>query len=455
MAEKTRAELKQDITDVIVTNNAGLITAVADAPLRDDMVDSSVLPEDSVTRLNDVPDFTGNGGKMFTVNNSEDSVEYVDIPATGSTTIDGLTDTPANKTGASKQFAKVDVTETIIEYIGTPEPLGVYGVKDNEFFEIPNGGNGADENVKISGTDTTAGNLQTKLEAGDNITLSITNLSADEKLKIDVNGVTTDQNVVVSSDDTTPSNLQNKIVEGSGVTITKLNAGANEQLEINSSGLSAVVDDPTPELGGDLTAGNNNITFQPSVAGTNKIEFKKSDGQPDRAFISYVDDTSLTIGATGVINIDNTEDINIDAGNTKNVILDGLKYPNTDGISGQVLTTDGGGNITFANPTMFVGYFDVGNITGVYNWDVSVNPNIIMTLIGNVTITLFNNINGGEYKLDVRQDGVGGRTIGFSSPILTQGGGGVSLTGTALSNDKLIVQDNGLDIKVDVELNYL
>lgn len=83
-------------------------------------------------------------------------------------------------------------------------------------------------------------------------------------------------------------------------------------------GLSSVSEDTSPELGGDLAIGSYSITGP-------------SPGSPE----IYYTGNDLEIGWSGL------------PGSTSYIYIAGLSYPKSDGTSGQVLTTDGFGNLTF------------------------------------------------------------------------------------------------------------
>ena len=75
-----------------------------------------------------------------------------------------------------------------------------------------------------------------------------------------------------------------------------------------TGGVADVVDDTTPQLGGNLDVNGNSIV-------------------------------SVTNG-----------DINLTPNGTGSVVIDGIKHPQADGTSGQVLQTDGAGQLSFATP---------------------------------------------------------------------------------------------------------
>jgi hypothetical protein len=95
-------------------------------------------------------------------------------------------------------------------------------------------------NVIVSGDDTTPGDLEAKIAAGTNVTLTTLNPGANEQREINVT-----PNVEVSANDTTPGDLEAKIVAGTGISLSTLNEGANEQLEISVPGGGALA---TPKV---------------------------------------------------------------------------------------------------------------------------------------------------------------------------------------------------------------
>jgi hypothetical protein len=124
------------------------------------------------------------------------------------------------------------------------------------------------------------------------------------------------------------SNGQVLTTDGSGnLSFTTVSGGG---------GISNVVEDTTPQLGGTLETQNNNIVGSSGTTGNLTIY------GTDAAF-----DGTLTLkgsifagaGYTGTVNIGGNETVNIN----------GLTYPSSDGTNGQVLTTDGSGNLSFAD----------------------------------------------------------------------------------------------------------
>lgn len=89
--------------------------------------------------------------------------------------------------------------------------------------------------VKTDSSDI-PGYLDTKLIAGQNISITKSSLDGEQTLTFGVEGELDNKQVLVSADDTTQGYLGSKIVAGSNVAVTVLNDGANETLEISSIG---------------------------------------------------------------------------------------------------------------------------------------------------------------------------------------------------------------------------
>ena len=138
------------------------------------------------------------------------------------------------------------------------------------------------------------------------------NLTTGLANHLDVNG----HDIISSSDgdiNITPDGTGNVVIDGlkypqaDGTTgqVIATNGAGQLSFKTDDPGITAVVDDTTPQLGGDLDVNGKSLV---SV----------SDG-----------------------------DINITPDGTGNVILDGLKYPQSDGSTGQVIYTDGAGQLAF------------------------------------------------------------------------------------------------------------
>jgi len=105
-----------------------------------------------------------------------------------------------------------------------------------------------------------------------------------------------------------------------------------EWIDVPATGLQNVVEDTTPQLGGDLDSNGKKIyatVVQPPSGGQLNI------GDPTRGYIQI---------SQGV----NT-DIKITPNGTGSVMLDGIKWPQADGPSGYVLSTNGVGQTSWVS----------------------------------------------------------------------------------------------------------
>ena len=171
----------------------------------------------------------------------------------------------------------------------------------------------------------------------------------------------------------------------------------NELFTSDSDDMENLVDDTSPQLGGELQLNNNNIagtgsinitgsgTFSGNVQATLQLSSSNSIVSVDNADVVVTPhgtgdvllasdiikvgpsgtDTTLTTNGSGTLKLapnggggsqplfqlDNVGDITLTPPGTKNVILDGIKFPNADGSSGQYLKTNGSGVLSFGTIT--------------------------------------------------------------------------------------------------------
>jgi hypothetical protein len=90
----------------------------------------------------------------------------------------------------------------------------------------------------------------------------------------------------------------------------------------------------------------------------------------DRSINNVVEDTTPQLGGNLDVNGNSiisgsNNDINITPDGTGKVVLDGLKYPNADGTTGQFLKTDGAGNLAFADVTATGAIYHVNAGSGI------------------------------------------------------------------------------------------
>ena len=270
------------------------------------------------------------------------------------------------------------------------------------------------------------------------------------------------------------------------VTITISNVSGGEVLTYQSgtlswqapSGITNVVDDTTPQLGGNLDTNGNDITTA----------------------------SSLTIAAGSLlttyssITISNTGGISLSADPSGSLSLNSLIWPSSDGTSGQVLTTNGSGSLSWT--TVSGGITDVvqdttpqlgGNldvngksIVSVSNGNIVLAPNgtgktkitninynetpytltygatitpdvangnvQIVTLTGNVTFSAFANpVSGQSLTLIVKQDATGNRTL---TSTMKFAGGTKTLSPAANSVDIISVFYDGTNYWASLSTDF-
>jgi len=145
-------------------------------------------------------------------------------------------------------------------------------------------------------------------------------------------------------DTTNATNPTLKFFDGTDdISLATIDYSANTVNWLDSSVVADLVNDSTPQLGGMLDVNGNAI-------GDGVLELLK--------FIetaSAVNELTITNSATGnapelsSTGDDTNIDIKITPKGSGNVVLDGLKYPNSDGTADQVLKTDGSGNLSFTD----------------------------------------------------------------------------------------------------------
>lgn len=139
----------------------------------------------------------------------------------------------------------------------------------------------------------------------------------------------------------------------------------------NNSGQQAIF---TQGSGGNATVNNGDTSIiyaDGAGAGAQVTDFTNTLAAPT----DLVNDTTPQLGGNldvqthSIVSVSN-QDINITPDGTGSVVLDGLSYPQADGTANQVLTTDGSGNLSFANASSSLG----GTLT-LGDWTISVISN--------------------------------------------------------------------------------
>ena len=156
--------------------------------------------------------------------------------------------------------------------------------------------------------------------------------------------------------------------------------------EGGGNGLDTVLEDLTPQLGGDLDLNNNDILGNGNVNITGDIT-ATGDGQFGDILI-----TANTITST------NNGDIILDASGTGTTVIEGNTYPNTAGTNGQVLTTNGAGVLTWEDPEIGWGT-DTFTISDGSNTSI-ISSNEIVTIQSGTNTTVILDPSTNTYSID-------------------------------------------------------
>jgi len=144
---------------------------------------------------------------------------------------------------------------------------------------------------------------------------------------------------IIVKDEGTPVSADNCIAMNfMGPPITVVDAG-DGQVNVTVVALTNIVEDTTPQLGGMLDVNTFGLGD-----GTNLL----LDFVEDASAVNYIQIENEVIGSGPIIRATGADtNINfiIDPKGIGNLVLDGLKWPNVDGTNGQVLKTDGDGQL--------------------------------------------------------------------------------------------------------------
>tara|TARA_R110000737_G_scaffold351055_1_gene392038 strand:- start:68 stop:1633 length:1566 start_codon:yes stop_codon:yes gene_type:complete len=185
--------------------------------------------------------------------------------------------------------------------------------------------------------------------------------------------------------------------KGSALTHTEMDANVTN---LNTDKLQNIVEDLSPQLGANLDVNTNNIV---STTGTVVIEattdvwatgdkvylnapiiYLGKNNTDTRTILNRVPGAILKIaqnpsGGGPVIEL-KTDDLVLSPDpSAGNVIIDGLTYPSADGTVGQLLKTDGAGNLSFTAASGFSGDLagnELTDSTGTLNIDASASNRI-------------------------------------------------------------------------------
>lgn len=191
--------------------------------------------------------------------------------------------------------------------------------------------------LDLSSTSVTLANgeISNSELANSSITLGSDTVNLGDTVS-DINGLTS----LDAGNLTLSTNVISNPTNNSDINITTLGAGATN---INTLRVNNAYTFPTADgTSGYVlqTDGSGNITFQPVTI----------------TQIDIVNDTtpqlggSLDVNGNSIVSVSNG-DITVAPDGTGKVVLDGLNYPDTDGATGQVISTDGAGTLSFTDVT--------------------------------------------------------------------------------------------------------
>ena len=308
-------------------------------------------------------------------------------------------------------------TDLKLELMATGENAGTWGDNTNNNLNLIQQAIAGYEAVSI------AGGAQTTALAMTDATLSNAR-NAVIKLTGTITGnqiVTIPDSIekiyIISNGTSGAFTVEFKTVSGSGITFGTTDKGIrivySDGTDIVDTGvLTSVVQDTTPQLGGQLDVNGNAIGN-----GTEElIKFIET--------ASAVNEVTITNSATGnAPEISATgDDTNIDFKLTPkgsgNVVLDGLKYPNADGSADQFLKTDGSGNLSF------------GDVSGGISWQSSIKTSAFTAVAGE---GYWINTTSGAVTMTLPASASVGDTIEFSDYARTWGTNAVTVNQNSLN----------------------
>ena len=441
------ADVSGTLTYGSLSDGAITITAFVD---EDDMTSNSatlVPTQQSVKAYVDAQltasdlDFQGDSGGALSIDLDSETLDIaggtgIDTSGSGNTLTVAIDSTVATLAG-SQALTNKTLTSPVIN-------TGVSGtaILDEDDFA-------SDSATQLATQQSIKAYIATQVAASDTLAeLSDTNISTPSSGQILIyDGSDSFDNKTVSGDVTISSTGATTIGSGAVETAmlnanvisgqTALTSGfdtANDHLLIHDAdgglkkislanvtsatgGISDVVSDTTPQLGGDLdvngnaivSASNGNISITPNGSGKVILDglshptsdgsagqFLKTDGAGNLAFATVTTDLSgdstpqlggnLDVNGNSIVSASNGN-ISITPNGSGKVILDGLSHPTSDGSNGQVLTTDGAGNLSFTSKTVDTTNL-VDDTTPQLGGDLDINGNaIVSTSNGNIAIT--------------------------------------------------------------------
>lgn len=282
-----------------------------------------------------------------------------------------------------------------IEKPGTGDQSGTWGVTTNTNFDIIDRALHGQATISISGSQDLTTNDGSVSDGAHTVIV----LTGSPGVTFELRVTPTDQekNYTIKNESDSACRIIYKGVTYSSSNGVEIASGATQAVTGDGGGASGVfksltpntdlVNDVTPQLGGDLdvnsqsivSTSNADINITPDGTGTVVVgtDLDVDNINIDGNTITSTDangNINLTPNGTGITNItgavdvagdldvdninvngntisstDSNGDINITPDGSGSVVVDGLSHPQSDGTAGQIMVTDGSGNLSFTS----------------------------------------------------------------------------------------------------------
>ena len=373
-----------------------------------------------------------------------------------------------------------------IELMATGENAGTWGTKTNNNLSLLAELTGGFAQVSIAG-----GTQTTALTVDDGATTG----TAQRRVIEFTGTITGNQIVTIPNDVETFYILRNstsgsftvqfKYATGSGSTFTfsatdkgdkivfaAADDGTNPNIKTLAigTGITNVVEDTTPQLGGDLDTnsfniafddahgindenGNQQIVFQTTSSAVNQFDITNAATGNAPSISATGDDSNIDVAlipkGTGETKVGTgAADATITSSGAHNLILDTNSGTNsgnitiTDGANGNIdVTTNGTGYIKF-NDLAYIPQQALTSSSNAVAWDVQAKPNAFHLTTENTTFSAPTNaVEGSFVSLEINYDGA--HTIAFNTVFEFAGSTAPTFTSTDGKTDILIFRYNG------------
>ena len=373
-----------------------------------------------------------------------------------------------------------------VELMATGENAGTWGTKTNNNLSLIAELTGGFAQVSIAGAAQT-----TALTVVDGATTG----TAQRRMIEFTGTITGNQIVTIPNDVETFYILRNstsgsftvqfKYATGSGSTFTfsatdkgdkivfaAADDGTNPNIKTLAigTGITNVVEDTTPQLGGDLDTnsfniafddahgindenGNQQIVFQTTSSAVNQFDITNAATGNAPSISATGDDSNIDVAlipkGTGETKVGTgAADATITSSGAHNLILDTNSGTNsgnitiTDGANGNIdVTTNGTGYIKF-NDLAYIPQQALTSSSNAVAWDVQAKPNAFHLTTENTTFSAPTNaVEGSFVSLEINYDGA--HTIAFNTVFEFAGSTAPTFTSTDGKTDILVFRYNG------------